>query len=107
MDLKIVSQCAMSQIKNWAFKNVLAKPPGSNFSKCTECNVLQGCILKYPKDCPERQALVDDKIRHINYQNVCEQIYLSWSTQFVESLSKFLCIIHNTMDYTKTTVPWM
>jgi hypothetical protein len=107
MDLQAVSQSTVSQIRSRSFRNVQVKPAGSNFSRCTECDFLRCCISKYPKDCPEWQALVDDRTRHITYQNACRRIYRGWSTQSVESLSQFLCIIHDKMDHTKTAIPRM
>ena len=53
MGLHVVSQSIVSQIKSQSFGNVHVKPAGSNFSKCTECDFLCYCILKYPKDCPK------------------------------------------------------
>jgi hypothetical protein len=69
MGLQAVSQSTFSQIMSRFFRNVQVKPAGSNFSRCTNCDFLRYCISKYPKDCPEWQALVDDRTRHINYQN--------------------------------------
>jgi hypothetical protein len=66
MGLRAVSQTTVSQIRSRSFRNVQVKPVGSNFSRCTECDFLRCCILKYPKDCPEWQALVDDRTHHIN-----------------------------------------
>jgi hypothetical protein len=60
MGLKVVSQSTVSQIKSQSFRNVLVKLAGNNFSRCKECDFLRCCISKYPKDCPEWQALVDD-----------------------------------------------
>jgi hypothetical protein len=107
MGLRPVSQSTVSQIRSQSFRNVQVKPAGSNFSRCTECDFLRCCISKYPKDCPEWQALVDDRTRHINYQNACRRIYRGWSTQSVERPSQFLCIIHDKMDHTKTAIPKM
>jgi hypothetical protein len=100
-------QSTVNQIRRRSFRNVQVKPAGNNFSRCTECDFLRCCISKYPKDFPEWQALVDDRTRHINYQNACRSIYRGWSTQSVESPSQFLCIIHNKLDHTKTTIPRM
>jgi hypothetical protein len=75
MGLKVVFEAVVSKIKNRAFRNDVVNPLGSNFERCMECNFLQGCILKYPRDCHEWQALVDNRTQHINYQNACLQIY--------------------------------
>jgi hypothetical protein len=107
MDLRAVLQSTVSQIRSRLFKNVQVKPAGSNFSRCTECDFLRYCISKYSKDYPEWQALVDDRTRHINYQNACRRIYRGWSTQSVESPSQFFYIIHDKMDYMKTAIPKM
>jgi hypothetical protein len=107
MGLQAVSQSTVSQIRSRSFRNVQIKLAGSNFSRCTECNFLRCCISKYPKDCPKWQALIDDRTRHINYQNAYRRIYRGWSTQFVESPSQFLYIIHDKIDHTKTTIPRM
>jgi hypothetical protein len=107
MGLQAVSQSIVSQIKSRSFRNVQVKPAGNNFSRCTACDFLCYCISKYPKDCPKWQALVDDRTRHINYQNACQRIYRGWSTQSVESPFQFLCIIHDKMDQTKTAIPRM
>jgi hypothetical protein len=107
MGLQAVSQSIVSQIRSQSFRNVQVKPADSNFSRCTESDFLCCCILKYPKDCPELQALVDDRTQHINYQNAYRRIYRGWGIQFVKSPSQFLCIIHDRMDHTKTTIPRM
>ena len=75
MGLKVVSEAAVSKSKNRESIIVMVNPLGSNFERCIGCNFLQGCILKYPRDCPKWQVLVDSKTQHINYQNACLQIY--------------------------------
>jgi hypothetical protein len=107
MGLQAISQSTVSQIRSRSFRNIQVKPAGNNFFRYTEYDFLRCCISKYPKDCPEWQALVDDRTRHINYQNACRRIYRGWSNQSVESPSQFLCIIHDKMDHSKTAIPRM
>ena len=83
------------------------KAPNNNFSKCSKCDFLQDCISKYPRDCDEWATLVNDKTKHINYQNACRGLYHGWSSNSVDSPMEFLCIIHDKMDHTKSTIPRM
>jgi lipopolysaccharide biosynthesis regulator YciM len=66
-----VSQSTVSVIKNRSFRNVQVKTARRNFSRCTECDFLQDCISRYPRGCKEWATLVNDRTRHINYQNAC------------------------------------
>ena len=50
---------------------------------------------------------MNDKAKHINYQNACRCLYHGWSSNSVDSPTEFLWIIHNKMDYIKTTIPRM
>jgi hypothetical protein len=102
-----VSQSTVSVIKNRSFRNVQVKTAGSNFSRCTECDFLQDCISRYPRGCDEWATLVNDRTRHINYQNACRRLYHTWSTNSVDIPTEFLCIIHDKMDHTKTAIPRM
>jgi hypothetical protein len=102
-----VSQSTVSVIKNRSFRNVQVKMAGSNFSRCIECNFLQDCISRYPRRCDEWATLVNDRTRHINYQNACRRLYHAWSTNSVDIPTEFLCIIHNKMDHTKTAISRM
>ena len=102
-----VSQSTISVMKNRSFRNVLVKAAGSNFSRCTECDFLQECILRYPRGSDEWATLVNDRTRHNNYQNACRRLYRGWSTNSVDSPTEFLCIIHDKIDHTKTAIPRM
>ena len=83
------------------------KAPSSNFSRCSECDFLQDCISRYPRGCDEWATLVNDRTKHINYQNACPRLYHGWSSNSVDSLTEFLCIIHDKMDHTKSAIPRM
>jgi hypothetical protein len=50
---------------------------------------------------------VNDRTRHINYQNACRRLYHAWSTNSVDIPTEFLCIIHDKMDHMKTAIPRM
>ena len=83
------------------------KAPNNNFSRCSECDFLQDCISRYPRGCNEWATLVNDKMKHINYQNACRRLYHGWSSNSVDSPTECLCIIHNKMDHTKSAIPRM
>ena len=57
--------------------------------------------------CDEWAMLVNDKTKHINYQNACRSLYHGWSSNSVDSPTEFLCIIRDKMDHTKSTIPRM
>nr|PNR58557.1 hypothetical protein PHYPA_005552 [Physcomitrium patens] len=105
--VKPVSQSKVNVMKNKDFKNVEVKAPSSNFSRCTECDFLQDCILRYPRGSEEWATLVKDRTRHINYQNACRRLYHGWSSSSVESPTEFLCFIHDKMDHMKSAIPRM
>ena len=51
---------------------------------------------------------MNDKTKHINYQNACRCLYHGWSPNSVDSkATKFLYIIHDKMDHTKSAIPQM
>ena len=105
--IKPVSQSTVSVMKKKLFKNVEVKASNNNFSRCSECDFLQDCISKYPWDRDEWATLVNDKTKHINYQNACRRLYHGWSSNSVDSPTEFLCIIHDKMDHTKSAIPRM
>ena len=94
-------------MKKKLFRHVEVKAPNNNFSGCSECDFLQDCISRYPWGCDEWAMLVNDLTKHINYQNACCRLYHGWSSNSVDSPTEFLCIIHNKMDHTKSTIPQM
>ena len=104
---KLVSQSTVSVMKKKLFRHVEVKAPNNNFSRCTECDFLQDCISKYPRGCREWATLVNDRTKHINYQNACRRLYHGWRSNSVDSPTEFLCIIHDKMDHTKTIIPRM
>ena len=106
-NVKPVSQSTVSVMKKKLFRHIEVKAPNNNFSKCTECDFLQDCISKYLRGCEEWATLVNDRTKHINYQNACRRLYHGWSSNSVDSPTKFLCIIHDKMDHTKTAIPRM
>ena len=83
------------------------KAPNNNFSRCSECDFLQDCITRYPRGCDEWATFVNDRTKHINYQNACRRLYHGWSSNSVDSPTEFLCIIHDKMDHTKSAIPRM
>ena len=83
------------------------KAPKNNFSRYTECDFLQDCISKYPRGCEEWAMMINDRTKHINYQNACCHLYHGWSSNSVDSPTEFLYIIHNKMDHTKSAIPLM
>ncbi|KAG0594344.1 hypothetical protein M758_UG068900 [Ceratodon purpureus] len=92
-----------SRMRKEYFCNVEVKAVGSNFSKCTESDFLVEPIAKFL----EWQSLIQDRNRHLNYQRACRNIYYGWTTLSIQSPTEFLCIIHDKMDKSKTTIPWM
>ena len=106
-NMKPVSQSTVSVMKKKLFRNVEVKAPSSNFSRCSECDFLQDCISRYPRGCDEWAMLVNDRTKHINYQNTCRRLYHGWSSNSVDSPMEFLCIIHDKMDHTKSAIPRM
>ena len=106
-NMKPVLQSMVSVMKKKLFRNVEVKAPSSNFSRCSECNFLQDCISRYPRGCDEWATLMNDRTKHINYQNACRRLYHGWSSNSVDSPTEFLCIIHDKMDHTKSAIPRM
>ena len=106
-NIKPVAQSTVNVMKKKLFRHVEVKALNNNFSKYTECGFLQDCISKYPWDCKEWATLVNDRTKHINYQNACCRLYHGWSSSSIGSPTEFLCIIHNKMDHTKTAIPRM
>ena len=105
-NVKPVSQSTVSVMKKRLFRHVEVKAP-NNFSRCSECDFLQDCISRYPRGCDEWTALVNDRTKHINYQNACRRLYHGWSSNSIDSPTEFLCIIHDKMDHTKSAIPRM
>ena len=103
-NVKPVSQSMVSVMKKKLFRNVEVKAPSSNFLRCSECNFLQDCISRYPQGCDEWATFVNDRTKHINYQNACCRLYHGWSSNSVDSPTEFLCIIHDKMDHTKSAI---
>ena len=106
-NVKPVSQSTVSVMKKKLFRNVEVKAPSSNFSRCSGCDFLQNCISRYPRGCDECATLVNDRTKHINYQNACRHLYHGWSSNSVDSPTEFLCIIHDKMDHTKSAISRM
>ena len=106
-NVKSVSQSTVSIMKKRLFRHVEVKDPNNNFSRCSECDFLQDCISRYPRGCDEWATLVNDKTKHINYQNACCRLYHGWSSNSIDSPTEFLCIIHDKMDHTKSAIPRM
>ena len=94
----------VSVMKKKLFRHVEVKAPNNNFSRCSECDFLQDCISRYPRGCDEWATLVDDKTKHINYQNAGCCLYHGWSCNSIDSPTEFLCIIHDKMDHTKLAI---
>ena len=106
-NVKPVSQSTISVMKKKLFKNVEVKASSSNFSRCSECDIFQDCISRYPWGCDEWATLMNDRTKHINYQNTCRRLYHGWSSNSVDSPMEFLYIIHDKMDHTKSAIPRM
>ena len=106
-NVKSVSQSTVSVMKKKLFRHVEVKAPNNNFSRCSECDFLQDCISRYFWGCNEWATLVNDRTKHINYQNACRRLYYGWSSNSVDSPTEFLCIIQDKMDHTKSTIPRM
>ena len=79
-NVKPISQSTVSIMKKKLFRNVEVKAPSSNFSRCSECDFLQDYISRYPRGCDEWATLVNDRTKHINYQNACRRLYHGWSS---------------------------
>ena len=102
-----VSQATVSVMKKKLFRHIEVKAPNNNFSRYSECDFLWDCISRYPRGCDEWATLVNDRTKHINYQNACRRLYHGWSSNSIDSPTKFLCIIHDKMDHTKSVIPRM
>ena len=50
---------------------------------------------------------MNNRTKHINYQNACRRLYHGWSSNSIDSPMEFLCIIHDKMDHTKSAIPRM
>ena len=105
MQCQPVSQSMVSVMKKKLFKHVEVKAPNNNFSRCSECDFLQDCISRYPRRYDEWATFVNDRTKHIHYQNACRRLYHGWSSNSVDSPTEFLCIIHDKMNHTKFAIP--
>ena len=105
--MKPILHPTMNVMKKKLFRHIEVKAPNNNFSRCSECNFLEDYISTYPRGFEEWIMFVNDRIRHINYQNACLYLYHGWNSNFVDSATKFLCIIHKKMNYTKCAIPRM
>jgi hypothetical protein len=43
--------------------------------------------------------------RHNKHQESCRTFYRSWKTKSIHLKEEFMCIIHDMMDHSKTTIP--
>ena len=50
---------------------------------------------------------MNDRTKHINYQNAYLHLCHGWSSNFVDSLTEFFYIIYDKMDHTKIATPQM
>ena len=94
----------VSVMKKKLFRHIEVKAQNNNFSRCSECDFLQDCISRYPYGCDEWATLVNDRTKHINYQNACRRLYHGWSSNSVDSPTEFFYIIHDKMDHTKSAI---
>ena len=100
---KKLSQPSFSRLWNTVFKTV-ALSKTNNFSKCDICTTLK-VKLESTKNQVERARYMAQRRAHMLQQMSCRNLYYAWRSSSEMNPNKFLCIIHDKMDQSKTAIP--
>lgn len=103
LNYKPLSQPTFSRLWNTVFKTVsLSK--SSTFSKCDICTTIKA-KLESTKNQEERARYFAQRRAHMLQQMSCRNLYYAWRSSSEMYPKKFLCIIHDKMDQSKTAIP--
>ena len=103
LNYKTLSQPTFSRLWNTVFKTVsLSK--SSTFSKCDICTAIKA-KLESTRNQEERAKYFAQRRAHMLQQMSCRNMYYAWRSTSEMYPNKFLCIIHDKMDQSKTAIP--
>jgi hypothetical protein len=105
LNIDEVTQFVMSWLRKKHHFNVDVQKKGSTFANCTICESLKDLISKVGKNNVSANKHELKLKRHNKHQESCKCFYHGWKTKSVQSKEEFLCIIHDKMDHSKTTLP--
>jgi len=77
---------------------------GFVFAKCTIYESLKDLISKVGKNNPCVKEHEIKLKKHNIHQESCQYLYHTWKTKSMLSNEDFLCVIHDKMDHSKTTL---
>jgi len=105
LNIDEVFQFAMNQLKRKYHLNVDLRKRGSTFAKCIVCKSLKDSISKVGKNNASAKDHELKLKKHNKHQESCRHLYHSCKAESIQSKEEFLCIIHDKMDHSKTTLP--
>ncbi len=105
LNIDEVFQFAMNQLKRKYHLNVDLRKRGSTFAKCIVCESLKDLISKVGKNNASAKDHELKLKKHNKHQESCKHLYHSCKAESIQSKEEFLCIIHDKMDHSKTTLP--
>jgi hypothetical protein len=105
LNIDEVSQYLMSRLRKKYHLNVDVQKRGSTFTKYTICKSLKDLMSKVGKNSVSAKEHELKLKRYNKHQKLCRHLYHSWKVESIQSKEEFLCIIHNKMDHSKTTLP--
>jgi len=94
----------MSQLRKKYHLNIDVRKRSSTFTKCTICESLKDLILKVGKNSVNAKEHELKLKRHNKHQKSYKHLYHNWKTELIQSKDEYLCIIHDKMDHSKTTL---
>ncbi len=100
---KTLSQPTFSRLWSTVFKTVTLSKT-STFSKCDICTSIK-VKLESTKNQVERARYMAQRRAHMLQQMSCRNLYYAWRSSSEMNPTKFLCIIHDKMDQSKTAIP--
>ncbi len=105
LNIDEISQFAMSWLRKKHHLNVDVQKKGFTFAKCIVCESLKDLVLKVGKSSASEKEVQMKLKRHNKHQKNCRALYQSWKRKSVWLKEEFLCVIHDKMDHSKTTIP--
>ena len=105
LELKQISKSGLSRIINTSFLEYEKKRDGDNFALCRECDRLKSLWASSTRG-SRTEELWDMKTNE-NNTLACsyQELYYANRNLSISKLEKFLTIIHDKMDHSKTTSP--
>lgn len=100
LEYRPLSQPSFSRLWNTEFKTVsLSKT--STFSKCDICTAIK-VKLESTKNQEEHARYMAQRRAHMLQQMSCRNLYYAWRSSSEMNPNRYLCIIHDKMDQSKT-----